>query len=73
MMLVSFEVLGIGGKSGAPLYFSKGKKLVIKIVDDSEFIFLKSFAEEYGRHMLQNPNSLILRVGGLYQALQLSV
>ena len=36
-----------GGKSGAPLYFSPGRKLVIKIIDTDEFNFLESWSADY--------------------------
>ncbi len=41
------ESWNTGGKSGAPLYFSADKKLVIKMLDEGEFSFLSEYSLKY--------------------------
>jgi len=56
-----------GGKSGAPLYFSRNSQLLFKMMDDEEFEFLSTLVIQYKDYCISNPNSLLLRIAGLYQ------
>lgn len=56
-----------GGKSGAPLYFSVDRKLVIKMIDEAELAFLARLVPSYLEHVQANPSSLLVRIAGLYQ------
>ena len=60
------EKFNIGGKSGAPLYFSHDMKFVIKAVPADEYDFVSSFMEPYVDYMIREPDSLIMRVHGLH-------
>lgn len=55
------------GKSGSFFYFTQDRRYIIKTVSASEEKVLKNFAREYYRHMKNNPDSLIVRLYGLYQ------
>ena len=55
------------GKSGSFFYFTQDRRYIIKTVSAGEEKVLKNFAREYYRHMKNNPESLIVRLYGLYQ------
>ena len=61
------EKMSIGGKSGAPLYFTHDSELIVKSIPDSEFKFLSSWAGHYCEHMERNPDSVLVRLYGLYE------
>ena len=61
------EKMSIGGKSGAPLYFTHDSELIVKSIPDSEFKFLSSWADRYCDHMERNPDSVLVRLYGLYE------
>lgn len=55
------------GKSGSFFYFTQDHRYIIKTVSSGEEKFLRNFVREYYRHMKNNPESLIVRLYGLYQ------
>lgn len=55
------------GKSGSFFFFSYDKKFIIKTVKDHELkTMLGSFMEKYYLHIIQNPDSFLTRIYGLY-------
>jgi len=68
------DVDGIGmqeqfseGKSGSFFYFTHDRRYVIKTVNREEEKFLCKIAKSYYDYIKDNPNSLIVRLYGLYQ------
>ncbi|EGC39800.1 hypothetical protein DICPUDRAFT_52460 [Dictyostelium purpureum] len=54
------------GKSNSLFYFTSDKKLLIKTITTTEFEHLKSLLPNYYFHLLQNPDSLIVKFYGLH-------
>lgn len=54
------------GKSGAILFFTGDKKLMLKTVSDSELSFLVSILPSYYEYCKKNPSTLICRLLALY-------
>lgn len=55
------------GKSGSFFYFTHDRRYIIKTVTSEEEKFLRKIASSYYRHIKDNPDSLIVRLYGLYQ------
>ena len=61
------------GKSGSFFYFSHDNQLLIKTISKSEFIFFrKTLLEKYYNHLINNPETLITRIYGLYKIKEFS-
>jgi 1-phosphatidylinositol-4-phosphate 5-kinase len=54
------------GKSAAFLYFTGDKRFVIKTCTDEECVFFQTIIDEYTKHMLANPLTLVTRFYGLH-------
>lgn len=52
------------GKSGSVFMFSSDKKFVLKTITQSESKFLRGIFEEYCKHMISFPNSLLTKIYG---------
>ena len=55
------------GKSGSFFYFTRDRRYVIKTVNTEERQFLCKIAPSYYEYIKDNPDSLIVRLYGLYQ------
>ncbi|XP_065920767.1 phosphatidylinositol 4-phosphate 5-kinase type-1 beta-like isoform X2 [Dysidea avara] len=55
------------GKSGSFFYFTHDHRYIIKTVNSEEEKFLRKIASSYYRYVKDNPDSLIVRLYGLYQ------
>ena len=55
------------GKSGAFFYLTSDNRIFLKTLPKNEFIFFTEIIEKYYRHMIENPNTLIVRIYGLYK------
>lgn len=55
------------GKSGSFFYFTQDRRYVIKTVNTEEKKFLSKIASSYYNYIKSNPDSLIVRLYGLYQ------
>jgi 1-phosphatidylinositol-4-phosphate 5-kinase len=62
----SLRELCSAGKSGSFFYFSYDSKFVLKTISSNEFDLFKSILEDYYKHMLDNPNTLMQRFFGLH-------
>ncbi|KAL6073459.1 Phosphatidylinositol-4-phosphate 5-kinase, variant 2 [Balamuthia mandrillaris] len=60
------ESMSSPGKSGCSFYFSVDRRFVLKTIHKEEFKFFKTNIYSYYEHMKQNPNSLLVRIFGLY-------
>jgi hypothetical protein len=60
------ERLTEGGASGAFFFYSQGEKFVAKSLKRTDIDNLLGCVEAYTTHLLNNKNSLITKVGGLY-------
>lgn len=57
------------GKSPSFFFFSDNNLLMLKTLKDSEFdiLFSKGFLLDYFKHLESNPNSLLMKILGVYQ------
>ena len=55
------------GKSGSFFYFTLDHRYIIKTVSTEEEKFLRKIARHYYNHIKDNPETLIVRLYGLYQ------
>ena len=55
------------GKSGSFFYFTLDHRYIIKTVSTEEEKFLRKIARRYYNHIKDNPETLIVRLYGLYQ------
>jgi len=55
------------GKSGSFFYFTFDHRYIIKTVSSEEEKFLRKIARRYYHHIKDNPETLIVRLYGLYQ------
>ena len=55
------------GKSGSFFYFTRDFRYIIKTITSEEEAFLQKIAFRYYDYMLQNPNSIIVRLYGLHK------
>lgn len=62
----NMKVIITPGKSGAILFFTGDKKLLLKTVSDTELSFLNSIIKKYHQHVQQHPYTVIVRILGLY-------
>lgn len=57
------------GKSGCFFYYSDDSQYMIKTMTRKEYLFLKHILPGYYNHLLNNPNSLIVRFFGFHKIL----
>lgn len=55
------------GKSGAFFYLTTDNRVFLKTIPKHEFLFFTRILRHYYDHMTTNPNSLVVRVYGLYK------
>ena len=55
------------GKSGAFFYLTSDNRIFLKTLPKDEFIFFTKIIENYYKHMMDYPNTLIVRIYGLYK------
>lgn len=55
------------GKSGSFFYFSSDGQYVLKTIKKSEKTFLRSILDNYYKHLMTNPDSLITKIYGLHK------
>lgn len=55
------------GKSGAFFYLISDSKIFLKTLPKHEFIFYTKIIENYYNHMAEHPNTLVVRIFGLYK------
>jgi len=55
------------GKSGSFFYYSEDKKYMLKTISKKEFYFLKTIVKAYHVYLKNNPDSLIIRIYGMYK------
>ncbi|EAR82478.2 phosphatidylinositol 4-phosphate 5-kinase (macronuclear) [Tetrahymena thermophila SB210] len=65
--LTTLSELTSTGKSGSFFYYTVDSKFTLKTIHKSEFAFLKKILPNYYQHLLDNPNTLIIRVYGLHK------
>jgi 1-phosphatidylinositol-4-phosphate 5-kinase len=54
------------GKSGAFLFFSHDRRMMIKTMTEGDFAAFKKIIPQYFAHIANNPESLIVRMYGVY-------
>lgn len=54
------------GKSGSFFFFSYDKKYIIKTMTESDLSTFKKIFKDYTIHLLDNPNSVLARIYGIY-------
>jgi Phosphatidylinositol-4-phosphate 5-kinase len=59
--LKTLSELTSSGKSGSFFYYSADGKYTLKTISRQEFHFLKRILRNYYDHLVQNPNSLIIK------------
>jgi 1-phosphatidylinositol-4-phosphate 5-kinase len=55
------------GKSGSFFYLTTDNKIFLKTIPKHEFILFTQIMKNYYEHMINNTNSLIVRIYGLYK------
>jgi 1-phosphatidylinositol-4-phosphate 5-kinase len=55
------------GKSGAFFYLTSDNKIFLKTLPKREFIFFTKIIQNYYKHLSEYPNTLIVRIFGLYK------
>ena len=55
------------GKSGSLFYYSFDGNFILKTISHMEFIFLQKILKHYYEHLLNNPDSLLIRIFGLHK------
>ena len=57
------------GKSPSFFFFSDNNALMLKTLKESEFeiLFKKGFLLDYYKHLQSNPNSLLMKILGVYE------
>jgi len=64
--LSSLSELTSEGKSGAFFYYTADGKYMMKTVTKKEYYLFRNILERYHRHIMDNPNTLIVRFLGLH-------
>lgn len=60
------KVIITPGKSGALLFFTGDRKILLKSVSDTELAFLNSILPKYYQHCVDNKSTLICRILAMY-------
>jgi 1-phosphatidylinositol-4-phosphate 5-kinase len=55
------------GKSGSFFYFSHDTRFMIKTIDKVELTTMHAIASDYYSHIINNPNTLLNRILGIYK------
>lgn len=55
------------GKSGSLFYYSFDGKFILKTISRLEFVFLQRILKDYYEHLVNNEDSLMIRVFGLHK------
>jgi 1-phosphatidylinositol-4-phosphate 5-kinase len=55
------------GKSGAFFYLTSDNKIFLKTLTKNEYVFFNNILQNYYKHMMNYPNTLIVRIYGLYK------
>lgn len=55
------------GRSGSFFYQTHDNKYLLKTIPKKEFVFLRTILQNYYEHMSKQPNSLIVRICGVYR------
>ena len=63
----SFQESISQGKSGSLFYFSNDRQFILKTIQRREYLVLKRMLKNYYYHILNNKNSMIIRLFGLYK------
>ena len=65
--LTSLSELTSTGKSGSFFYYSSDGKYTLKTISKDEFHFLREILKNYYTHLINNPQSLIIKFFGLHK------
>ena len=58
------------GKSGSFFYYSSDGKYMVKTITHTEHLFFRRILEKYYSHMVQNPDTMLVRFLGAHQIRQ---